>query len=483
MLCKPLVAREIKRNLREEKREREKQEGKTAPIAVFCVYLQFHLNGRTMKTTSTPPPLETPVPARGQGYGSVLSLTLAPMPRLRVGFVGLGARGCQAVRRWCHLQGVEITALCDASRQATEEGAQVVEQAGRPRPTLYWGEKAYGELCRRLDVHLVYICTDWLSHTPIALEAMAGGKCVAMEVPAATALSDIGQRVDAAERSRLHCMMLENSVYDHFEMSVRSIAQAGLFGHVVHVEGGYAHPIGERWTAWRMAYNQQTRGDLYPTHGLAPACQLLGIHRTDRLERLVAMDTAAFSGSDVYRRLMDRPCNAFANGDQTSTLIRTAQGKTISLQHNVMTPRPYSRFFQVVGTQGYAAKYPAEELVFSSASAAKLGLETGVGDAPLTPAQREKMLQRFRPPFSEQTLQLARQLDSRGGMSFLMDFRLAQCLQQGLPLDMDVYDLAEWCCVAELSRLSIEQGSVPVSVPDFTRGALPSSLSSDFSIP
>ena len=429
MLCKPLVAREIKRNLREEKREREKQGGKTAPIAVFCVYLQFHLNGRTMKTTSTPPPLETPVPARGQGYGPVLSLALAPMPRLRVGFVGLGARGCQAVRRWCHLQGVEITALCDASRQATEEGAQVVEQAGRPRPTLYWGEKAY------------------------------------------------------RERSRLHCMMLENSVYDHFEMSVRSIAQAGLFGHVVHVEGGYAHPIGERWTAWRMAYNQQTRGDLYPTHGLAPACQLLGIHRTDRLERLVAMDTAAFSGPDVYRRLMGRPCNAFANGDQTSTLIRTAQGKTISLQHNVMTPRPYSRFFQVVGTQGYAAKYPAEELVFSSASAAKLGLETGVGDAPLTPAQREKVLQRFRPPFSEQTLQLARQLDSRGGMSFLMDFRLAQCLQQGLPLDMDVYDLAEWCCVAELSRLSIEQGSVPVSVPDFTRGALPSSLSSAFSTP
>ena len=148
-----------------------------------------------------------------------------------------------------------------------------------------------------------------------------------------------------------------------------------------------------------------------------------------------------------------------------------------------MTPRPYSRFFQVVGTQGYAAKYPAEELVFSSASAAKLGLETGVGDAPLTPAEREKVLQRFRPPFSEQTLQLARQLDSRGGMSFLMDFRLAQCLQQGLPLDMDVYDLAEWCCVAELSRLSIEQGSVPVSVPDFTRGVLPSSLSSDFSTP
>ena len=195
------------------------------------------------------------------------------------------------------------------------------------------------------------------------------------------------------------------------------------------------------------------------------------------------MDTAAFSGPDVYRRLMDRPCNAFANGDQTSTLICTAQGKTISLQHNVMTPRPYSRFFQVVGTQGYAAKYPVEELVFSSASAAKLGLETGVGDAPLTPAEREKVLQRFRPPFSEQTLQLARQLDSRGGMSFLMDFRLAQCLQQGLPLDMDVYDLAEWCCVAELSRLSIEQGSVPVSVPDFTRGALPSSLSSDFSTP
>lgn len=422
-----------------------------------------------METMPAARPLETPVHPRVAGQRDVLSLALAPMPLLQVAFVGVGARGQMAVTRWCHIPNVQIIAVCDVSRQAAEEAAQHVEQLGQPRPTAYWGENAYQQLCQQQGLNLVYVCTDWLSHVPIALHAMQCGKCVAVEVPAALTLDDIWQLVDTAERTQQHCMMLENAVYDHFEMAVREMAREGLFGEVVHVEGGYAHPIGRRWTPWRMEYNRLTCGDVYPTHSIGPACQLLDIHRTDHLHYLTAMHTDPILGKEVYKEVMGKACDSFANGDQTSTMIRTMKGKTILIQHNVMTPRPYSRMFQVVGTQGYVAKYPTPEVLLSPNAATKVGLDIAEGNAPLSTLQIETLLNRYVPPFSAQTISMAKQLDSRGGMSYFMDLRLAQCLQQGLPLDMDVYDLAEWCCIAELSKLSIEHGSTPVMIPDFTR--------------
>ena len=416
-------------------------------------------------------PLETFIPARSTGQRDVLSLTLAPMPQLKVAFVGVGARGQMAVTRWCHIPDVEIVAVCDASKQVTEEVAQHVEQLGKPRPTVFWGENGYLDLCKEQAIDLVYICTDWISHVPIAVYAMEQGKCVAVEVPAALTLKDIWELVDTAERTQKHCMMLENVVYDHFEMAVLEMVREGLLGELVHVEGGYAHPLGNRWTPWRMEYTSRNCGDVYPTHSIGPACRLLDIHRTDRMHYLTAMQTDAFLGEQTYQEVMGETCNSFANGDQTSTMIRTVKGKTILIQHNVMTPRPYNRMFQAVGTQGYVAKYPIPEVLLSPDSATKVGLELDDCNMPLTASQIETLLNRYAPAFSQETMNIAKQLDSRGGMSYFMDLRLAQCLQQGLPLDMDVYDLAEWCCIAELSKLSIENGSAPVLIPDFLRGA------------
>ena len=424
-----------------------------------------------MKMMSAVHPLETPVPARAVGQRDVLSLTLPPKPHLRVAFVGVGARGKLAVTRWCHIPGCEIAAVCDVSRQAAEEAAQHVEQLGRPRPAVYWGETAYRDLCQQQTIHLVYVCTDWLSHVPIAVHAMQQGKNVAVEVPAALTLDDIWKLVDTAERTQQHCMMLENAVYDYFEMAVCQMAREGLLGELVHVEGGYAHPIGERWTRWRMAYAHLNGGDIYPTHSIGPACRLLDIHRTDQLHYLTAMQTNAFQGRQMFQKVMGEPCNSFANGDQTSTMIRTVKGKTILIQHNVMTPRPYSRMYQAVGTQGYAAKYPVAEVLLTAEAAAKVGIALDNSNVPLSASQIKTLLRHYAPAFSSEVINLAKQLDPRGGMSYFMDLRLAQCLQQGLPLDMDVYDLAEWCCIAELSKRSIAHGSMPVMIPDFTRGA------------
>lgn len=173
-----------------------------------------------MKVKSIACSLETFIPARAVGQRDVLSLTLPPMPLLQVAFVGVGARGRMAVTRWCHIPGVRIAAVCDVSREVAEEVAQHVEQLGKPRPLVFWGETAYVDMCQQQAVDLVYVCTDWMSHVPIAVHAMEQGKCVAVEVPAALTLKDIWKLVDTAERTRQHCMMLENVVYDYFEMAV-----------------------------------------------------------------------------------------------------------------------------------------------------------------------------------------------------------------------------------------------------------------------
>ena len=420
-----------------------------------------------MEMMSAVRPLETFVPARAAGQHDVLSLALPPMPLLKVAFVGVGARGRMAVTRWCHIPEVEIVAVCDVSKDVAEEVARHVEQFGKPRPKVYWSETAYVDLCQQEGINLVYVCTDWMSHVPIAIHAMEQGRSVAVEVPAALTLKDIWKLIDTAERTRQHCMMLENAVYDNFEMVVCQMAREGLLGELVHVEGGYAHPIGDRWTAWRMEYSRLNAGDIYPTHSIGPVCRLLDIHRTDRMHYLTAMQTNAFKGAEMYQEVMGKACDSFANGDQTSTMIRTVKGKTMLIQHNVMTPRPYSRMFQAVGTQGYAAKYPVPEVQLSPEMAAKVGIEMEDNKLPLNASQIETLLNHYAPSFSPETIALAKELDARGGMSYFMDLRLAQCLQQGLPLDMDVYDLAEWCCIAELSKLSVEHGSMPVMIPDF----------------
>ncbi len=415
-------------------------------------------------------PLQTDVPFRKEGQRDVLHLAVAPLDVVRVGIVGLGKRGLAAVERWCNIERTEIVALCDVSPSCVDEAERMMSCYGKESPKKYCGEGAYLEMCRQENVHLVYICTDWMSHTPIALWAMQYGKHVAVEVPAATSLKDIWRLVDMAEQTQRHCMMLENAVYDFFEMAVLKMACNGMFGEIVHVEGGYMHRIGEKWSAWRLEHNRQNRGDVYPTHGLGPACRLLGIHRSDRLHHLVSMDTMAATGALLYNEVTGRKCDDFQNGDQTSTLIRTQKGRSILIQHNVMTPRPYSRMFQVVGTKGYAAKHPVNEICLDEETLRRLGVEKADGHGVLPAETTEKLLQTHQPGFVKDIEELGKRLDPRGGMSYMMDYRLAYCLQNGLPLDMDVYDMAEWCCVSELSRISIEHCSAPVAIPDFTRG-------------
>ena len=424
-------------------------------------------------------PIKVETPARPAGQENVLGLTVPAMDTVRVGFVGIGMRGSDAVARYTYVPGVKITALCDVEADRVEKAQKTLEDRGFPKAAGYSGStEAYKELCDRDDIDLVYICTDWKHHVPIALYAMEHGKNVAVEVPAAASLEDIWALVNMSEKTRKHCMMLENCCYDFFELTALTMAQRGLLGEILHGEGSYHHNLDPFWNAywsnWRLDFNQAHKGDVYPTHGLGPVCQVMNIHRGDRFKTLVAMETKTVNGPKHVEAKSGEKCDDFQNGDVTMTMISTEKGKTILVEHDVMTPRPYSRMYQIVGSDGYVGKYPVQQVCLrenasegTSTDFQNLGREVVYSGDKLS-----KLLEENRNPILTPELEaLAKQVGGHGGMDFIMDYRLIYCLRNGLPLDMDVYDMAEWCCLTELGKISMENGNAPVEVPDFTRGA------------
>ena len=415
------------------------------------------------------------VPERVEGQKSVLGLRLAPMEVVRVGFVGLGMRGPDAVERFTHLEGVEINALCDLIPKRASAAQEILKKCNLPHAEEYSGENGWQDLCKRDDIDLVYIATPWQLHVKIAVYAMEHGKNVAVEVPAATSLEDCWKLVNTAERTQKHCMILENCTYDFFEMTALNMAQQGLFGEVLHAEGAYIHNLEPFWDAyqgnWRLEFNQAHRGDVYATHGFGPVCQVMNIHRGDKLEYLVAMDTKSVNGRKLVKEKMNM--DECANGDHTITLLRTNKGKMIEIQHNVMTPRPYNRMYQLTGTEGFANKYPIEGFALmpeNLESEGKPEYQNLNAHQFVSEEARKALIEEYAHPIHKEVGEIAKKVGGHGGMDFVMDYRLVYCLHHGLPLDIDVYDAAEWSCVGELGAVSMRNGSMPVQVPDFTRG-------------
>ena len=423
-------------------------------------------------------PIVVSTPQRPAGQTDVVGLTTPKLDTVRVGFIGLGMRGPGAVSRFTHLPGTKVVALCDIRPERVEVAQNILKKAGLPEAAAYSGsEDAWKQLCERDDIDLVYIATDWKHHALMGVYAMEHGKHVAIEVPAAMTLDEIWALINTSEKTRKHCMQLENCVYDFFELTTLNMAQQGVFGELLHVEGSYIHNLedywSEYWNNWRMDYNRKNRGDVYATHGMGPACQLLGIHRGDRMDYLVAMDTKAVNGPAIVEKSTGEKVEDFQNGDQTTTVIRTKNGKTMLIQHNVMTPRPYSRMYQLVGTDGYASKYPIEEYCLrpTQVDSKEVPNHENLNAHGSVPEKVKKaLMDKYKHPIHIELEETAKKVGGHGGMDYIMDYRLVYCLRNGLPLDMDVYDLAEWCCMAELTRLSIENSSAPVALPDFTRG-------------
>lgn len=412
-------------------------------------------------------PVELQIPERPSGQKDVIELRTAPIPHVRIAVIGLGNRGVGAVYRLAKIPTATVTVLCDVQQRYVDRAQKYLMH----KVDTYTGEEDWKKICERPDIDLIYVCTHWDLHAPIALYAMEHGKHVVMEVPAALTMEECWALVDMAEKTQLHCMMLENCNYDFFELTTLNMAQKGLFGEIVHCEGAYIHDLrGEifdqdsYWKNWRLDHNTKDIGNLYPTHGLGPIAHVMNIHRGDRMTFLVTVSSDQFGLTEFAKQKYGTGSKeaqvAYKHGDINTTLIKTWKGKTLLIQHDISNPRPYSRHHVISGTKGFAQKYPVEGFAFDPEAHEFLSEE-----------KKNALIKEYAHPIIQEVGEQAKKVGGHGGMDFMMDYRLIYCLNHGLPLDMDVYDAVEWSCLVPLSKQSIENGSVPVQIPDFTRGA------------
>jgi predicted dehydrogenase len=422
--------------------------------------------------------IKVPTPRRPAGQKDVLRLVCEPIPKVRVAIIGLGMRGPDHLESLINISGVEIVAFCDMLEKNTTAANEMLVKAGFPEAKVFFGDKnVWRKVTALPNVDLVYIATDWKNHANIGVQAMKDGKHVAIEVPGAMTMDDIWNLINTSEKTRKHCVQLENCVYDFFELTTLNMAQQGLFGEILHAEGAYIHNLEpywrDYWNNWRLDYNAAHRGDIYPTHGMGPACLALNIHRGDKMNYLVSMDTKVVSIPTFIEEKTGKELKNFKNGDHTMTMIKTEKGKTIQIQHNVATPRPYNRMYQLTGTKGFANKYPAEGYALDSKA---IGDDILIDHEKLTAHTfvskelKAALMEKYKNPIVKEIEEKAKEVGGHGGMDYIMNYRLIYCLQKGLPLDMDVYDLAEWSCLAPLTEISLNKSSSPVEIPDFTRG-------------
>ncbi|WP_394228107.1 Gfo/Idh/MocA family protein [Pseudoalteromonas spongiae] len=411
-------------------------------------------------------------PAKQQGK-SVIGLIAPKMDVVRVGFIGVGQRGYGHVKRMSHIEGAEIVAICDNHQEVLERSAKFLTDNGHKQPALYGnGEYAYREMLNRQDIDIVIISTPWKWHAPMAIESMESGKHAFVEVPLATTVEEMWDIVNTAERTQKNCMMMENVNYGRDELMVLNMVRQGLFGELLHGEAAYIHEL--RWQmkeletktgSWRTGWHAKRNGNLYPTHGLGPVSQYMNINRGDRFDYLTSMSSPAL-GRALYAKKefsADHQRNQlnYINGDISTTLIKTVQGRTIMVQHDTTTPRPYSRHNLIQGTNGVFAGFPN-----------RIALEEGgSGNFHEWDYDMQSWYNKYDHPLWVKMGKEAERNGGHGGMDFLMFWRMIYCLRNGEPLDQDVYDGAAWSVISPLSAESLNNRAKSVDIPDFTRGA------------
>jgi hypothetical protein len=407
------------------------------------------------------------LPRAKPGQERVFGLKYPPMDKVRIGFIGVGNRGSSLLGNLLEIEGVEIKAVCDVVGDRVKSAQRQVAAKGKPEPAGYaQRETVFEELCRRDDIDLVYIATPWDWHVRMAVSAMKQGKHAAIEVPAAVTLAECWDLVNTAELTRRHCLMLENCCYGEIELLVLRMARQGILGELTHGEAGYLHESRDYLlqpssaASWRRHFVATLNGNLYPTHGLGPVAQYMGINAGDKFDGLVSMSSIERA---LSRRCQSLPADnprrreRFACGDINTSLIKTALGRTILVQFSLVQSRPYSRINLIAGTTGTFCDYPP-----------RLHLD---GQPEGWTTDLKPYHEKYGHPLWQKLNSQAQQSGGHGGMDYVMNWRLIQCLREGLPLDLTVYDAAAWSSIVPLSIASVSKGSTPVAVPDFTRGA------------
>ncbi|HTO05267.1 MAG TPA: Gfo/Idh/MocA family oxidoreductase [Opitutus sp.] len=417
--------------------------------------------------------------ARPAGQKPVHDLTTQPRPRVRVGVIGL-SRGMTHVNDCLNIEFADVVAVCDLRADRANDAAQQCEKKTGRRPAVYSGtEQVWEEMVDRDDLDVVYIATPWAWHVPMSVRSMERGKHAFLEVAAAVTVDECWQLVDTSERTQRHCVLLENCCYGENELFVLNLVHHGVFGELTHAECAYIHDLRRVLFSlgtegdWRRDYHWQYDGNLYPTHGLGPVAQYLGLGRGDQFKFLVSMSSPE-AGLTKYRDQHQPNGNRHADesylcGDMNTSMIKTQRGRTIMVQHDVVSPRPYSRINALSGTGATFFDYPAR-LAINEPEA--YGLDAKDSHHWLNEKDLETMRRKFTHPLWKQLAERAKG-GGHGGMDFVMNWRHLDCIRQGITPDSVVYDAAAWSSIIELSAHSVATGSMPVVIPDFTRGLWP----------
>jgi hypothetical protein len=397
-----------------------------------------------------------------------------PLNKVRIGIIGMGQRGPAHMITMSHIENVEIKAICDLNADKLNAAIKLLSGT-KHDPVLYsGGEEEWKKLCERDDIDLIMVTTPWYMHTSMAVYAMNHGKHVATEVSSAATIEECWQLVDTAERTRKHCMMLENYVYGTFQLLTLNMARKGFFGEIVHGDCAYnTSKMGNNfsksmyWNMWWLRQYGTRKGNIYPAHGVGSICQLMNINRGDKLKFLVCVDSDDFMMRDMARKLASaddffKPFSEMTyRGNMSVTTIRTAKGKTIMLQHDGTSPRgPHTCINAITGTKALAQEYPLPARI-------SIGLDDW-----LKPEEYQKLVDQYTPVITKRVGDLARQIGAgHGGTDLFEDWHLIDCLRNGLPLDQDVYDAASWSSIIPLREWSVKNNSNSIELPHFTRGS------------
>ncbi|MBQ8783370.1 MAG: Gfo/Idh/MocA family oxidoreductase [Clostridia bacterium] len=383
------------------------------------------------------------------------------------GFIGLGGRGQGMLKELISVDGVKVTAVCDKYDDRANLGAEIVKEATGETADVYLD---YKELLARDDIKGVVVCTTWITHSEIAIAAMNAGKHVAIEVGGAASVEECWQMVRKSEETGLNCMLLENCCYDNNEMSIFNMKKLGLLGEIVHLEGGYRHDLrdeiclGKENRHGRLANFIHRNGEVYPTHQLGPICKLIDVNRGNRLLYLCSMSSKAKGlnewikrekGEDYYLYGTD-----FNQGDVTTTMIKCANGETITLHHDCSLPRPYSRDYCVQSTKAIYKEGPFEDYFYHE----------DLSEEPHKYADFDVFKEKYEHPLWKQYRVDGLHESGHGGMDFLVLSAFAESVINDKKSPIDVYDTALWMVITALSEQSVAMGGMPVPIPDFTNG-------------
>ena len=408
-----------------------------------------------------------------RGNGSMIGFNTTPIEKVRVGIIGLGNRGMVLLRMFEWLiqnNKAEIVALCDLKEEKTQKAAGFVSKHQSKKAKQYTGkENAWETVAKRDDIDLLLIATPWKWHTPMAIYGMENGKHIAVEVPISYTIQDCWKIIETTERTKKHCIMLENCNYNDEELFVLNMVEQGVFGELTHAECAYIHDLRKLLLdehyyedQWRLKHHQDRDGNFYTTHGIGPVSFYYKIGRGDMFTHLTSMSSKEVALSEAAQRQgkdMKVTC-----GDMNTTLLKTAKGRTVMMQFDVHTGRPYDRINKLCGTKAVHNGYPSR-LYIDKEELAYWGHQW----------LNQKEYQAYRNKYTHPMItQLRSKMElfkeGHGGMDFVMIYRLISCLNKGLTLDMNVYDGVIWSAITPLSEISVASNSNAIKIPDFMGG-------------